>query len=84
MNRQPVGKKPNRNIRSSARSVVPGKVDSYRNAELRLEPPMDYEFGLRMAAQAVDLCAEQRGFHHGAEFQDWLEAEAELDRVLMR
>jgi len=84
MNKQPAGKKPNRNIRSSARSVVPGKGDLPRNAGLRLEPPIDYELGHRSAAQAVDLCAEQRGFLRGAEFQNWLEAEAEIDRILMR
>jgi hypothetical protein len=35
-----------------------------------------------MIARAAYLRAEKRGFAPGAEMQDWLEAEAEVDRQL--
>lgn len=35
-----------------------------------------------MIAQAAYFRAEQRGFASGAELQDWLAAEAEIDRAL--
>jgi len=40
----------------------------------------------QMIARAAYCCAEKRGFAGGAESQlhDWLEAEAEIDRMLAR
>jgi len=36
----------------------------------------------RRIAQAAYLRAERRGFAPGCELQDWLEAEAEVDKLL--
>lgn len=38
----------------------------------------------RMVAEAAYYRAERRGFSPGAELEDWLEAEAEIDRLLGR
>jgi hypothetical protein len=84
MNKHPAGRKPNGRIRPSGRHIVARKRALRDDAGLSLESPVDYESEYRLASQAADLCAEQRGFHHGAEFQDWLEAEEEIDRILMR
>lgn len=37
----------------------------------------------RMIAEAAYYRAEQRGFEPGAELEDWLEAEAAVDRALV-
>lgn len=44
--------------------------------------PIDAERRRAMIAQAAYFRAEKRGFAPGAELQDWLEAEAEIDREL--
>lgn len=38
---------------------------------------------LAMIAEAAYFRAERRGFAPGAEVQDWLEAEAEIERLLL-
>jgi Protein of unknown function (DUF2934) len=38
----------------------------------------------RMVAEAAYYRAQRRGFSPGAELEDWLEAEAEIDRLLGR
>jgi hypothetical protein len=38
----------------------------------------------RMVAEAAYYRAERRGFSPGAELEDWLEAEAEIERLLGR
>lgn len=42
--------------------------------------PIDAEQRRAMIAQAAYFRAEKRGFAPGAELQDWLAAEAEIDR----
>lgn len=45
-------------------------------------PAIDPEVRRQMIARAAYHRAEQRGFAGGSELQDWLEAEAEIDRML--
>lgn len=47
-------------------------------------PTLDSQVRHQMIACAAYCCAEKRGFAGGAESQlhDWLEAEAEIDRML--
>lgn len=44
--------------------------------------PVSAEERQRMIATAAYLRAERRDFESGHEFEDWLEAEAEIDRQL--
>ena len=38
----------------------------------------------RMIAEAAYYRALRRGFHGGSDLEDWLEAEAEIDKLLLR
>ncbi|MFN7086988.1 MAG: DUF2934 domain-containing protein [Burkholderiales bacterium] len=38
----------------------------------------------RMIAEAAYYRALRRGFHGGSDLEDWLEAEAEIDKMLLR
>ena len=44
--------------------------------------PITEEIRSRMIAEAAYYRAEARGFADGYELEDWLEAEAEIDRTL--
>jgi hypothetical protein len=44
--------------------------------------PQDSETRARMIAEAAYFAAERRGFAGGGELDDWLLAEAEIDRLL--
>ena len=48
------------------------------------EPPpaIDPELRRRMIETTAYFRAERRGFHAGSEMEDWVEAEAEVDRLL--
>ncbi len=45
--------------------------------------PVDAEIRNRMVAEAAYYRAEARGFATGYELEDWLDAEAEVDRSLL-
>lgn len=45
-------------------------------------PAIDPGQRQRMIADAAYFRAERRGFAGGSELQDWIEAEAEIDRML--
>lgn len=56
-----------------------------RGAKARVLPTVRVtpEERRQMIAEEAYLRAEKRGFEPGAEVQDWLEAEAEVERQLM-
>ena len=47
-----------------------------------LEHPIDEAARHAMIAQSAYFRAERRGFAHGEELNDWLEAEREISRIL--
>ncbi len=47
-------------------------------------PPLDAQERDRLIAQAAYFRAEKRGFAPGCELQDWIEAEAEVLRLIGR
>ncbi len=47
-----------------------------------VRPEIDPEIRRQMIARAAYYRAEQRGFAGGSQLQDWLDAEAEIDRML--
>lgn len=59
------------------------RTSSARQPELPpARPAIDPEVRRQMIACAAYYRAEQRSFPGGSELQDWLEAEAEIDRML--
>ena len=46
--------------------------------------PITAEERHRRIAQAAYYRALRRGFHGGADLEDWLESEAEIDRLIVR
>lgn len=61
--------------RKSARPAPTGEPDSSR---VKVDAATRYN----LIARAAYLRAEKRGFAPGGETQDWLEAEAEIERLL--
>lgn len=57
-----------------------GSPDGEATAPTQLDPAMRIE----MVSRAAYFRAERRGFTGGSALQDWLEAEAEIDRLLSR
>lgn len=47
-----------------------------------VQPPVEPEVREIMIAEAAYYIAERRGFEPGAELDDWLNAESEIDRLL--
>lgn len=47
-------------------------------------PPMSHEELQRLVAEAAYFRAQRRGFEPGYELQDWVEAEAEVKRLIGR
>jgi len=45
---------------------------------------LDADLRHRMVSEAAYYLAEQRGFEEGNEVEDWLQAEADVDHMLMR
>ena len=60
---------------TSARTATPGSI-------AQENPPLTAEERYRMIAEAAYFRAEKRGFLGGNVAEDWLEAEAEIDRML--
>lgn len=66
-----------------AASPAAKRTSSARQPELPpARPEIDPEGRRQMIVRAAYYRAEQRGFAGGSELQDWLEAEAEIDRML--
>ena len=59
---------------------VMGTADGEATTPTTLDPTMRTE----MVSRAAYFRAERRGFTGGSALQDWLEAEAEIDRLLSR
>jgi hypothetical protein len=47
-------------------------------------PPMSHDELQRLVAEAAYFRAQRRGFEPGYELQDWVEAEAEVRRLIGR
>jgi hypothetical protein len=62
----------------AARQPVPQPKPRRRAVQPSVEP----EVRDLMIAEAAYYIAERRGFEPGAELDDWLEAEGEIDRLL--
>jgi len=62
----------------AARQPVPQPQPRRRAVQPSVEP----EVRELMIAEAAYYIAERRGFEAGAELDDWLEAESEIDRLL--
>lgn len=66
-----------------AASPAMKRTSSARQPELPpARPAIDPEVRRQMIARAAYYRAAQRDFAGGSELQDWLEAEAEIDRML--
>mgnify|MGYP001577552955 CR=1 FL=1 len=59
-----------------------GSKRAPRRRPVRTRPPVTAEERHRMIAECAYHRAQRRGFAAGAEVQDWLEAEAEVDSRL--
>lgn len=60
---------------TSARTATPGSI-------AQENPPFTAEERYRMIAEAAYFRAEKRGFLGGNVAEDWLDVEAEIDRML--
>lgn len=71
----------NRDTASASRSASAreGKRSASKSSDKNQVAPHERE---QMIATAAYFRAAQRGFTPGAEVQDWLQAEAEIDRLL--
>jgi hypothetical protein len=73
---------------NSAASSAARGANSTRAAEVHLpvlasgKPATNSQMRHDMIARAAYYRAEKRGFSGGSELEDWLEAEAEIDRTL--
>jgi hypothetical protein len=68
--------------RAPAVAAKPNKGNS--QARPGSAPPLDAQERDRLIAQAAYFRAEKRGFAPGCELQDWIEAEAEVLRLIGR
>jgi len=59
--------------------AAPADAVEEAHAVAALVPP---EVRVRMIAEAAYYRAELRGFEPGHDFEDWIEAEAEIDRLI--
>ena len=68
----------------SGRAPVAAKSSSKRAPETRKDasPSINAEERERLIAHAAYFRAEKRGFAPGCELQDWIEAEAEVLRLI--
>ncbi len=69
--------------RAPAVAAKPNKAAMRRHVRVRLLP-LDAQERDRLIAQAAYFRAEKRGFAPGCELQDWIEAEAEVLRLIGR
>ena len=70
--------------KSSERSAIPAKGAIKRAAETGKDatPTITAEERQRLIARVAYFRAEKRGFAPGCELQDWVEAEAEVLRLI--
>jgi len=68
-------------------NTVPGQADlpeqEHHSPGFSELSPIDAEIRNRMIAEAAYYRAEARGFATGYELEDWLDAEAEIDRSFL-
>ena len=76
---EPKGKRPSRKT-SKAKAAAPERKAPRDTAKA----PLPREQRERMIAEAAYYRAEQRGFAPGDPVVDWLEAESEIDAVLLK
>ena len=88
MRRQTSGKSAERTRASSMPRADPGEPDRSENKERRLKPTLaaavdiDPDLRHRMISETAYQFYAQRGYVDGYELDDWLRAEAEVDRLL--
>lgn len=72
--------------RAAARAPAVAAKPSMGNTQVRpgSAPPLDARERDRLIALAAYFRAEKRGFAPGCELQDWVEAEAEVLRLIGR
>jgi hypothetical protein len=70
-------------VASPAASAAPGRIAEMAS-QVATERPVDPEVRRLMIAEAAYYCAEQRGFEPGHELEDWLEAEARIDLLIVK
>ena len=72
--------------KAAARAPAVAAKPNKGNSEARpgSAPPLDAQERDRLIAQAAYFRAEKRGFAPGCELQDWVEAEAEVLRLIGR
>ena len=68
-------------VGASAPAAKPGPIAAAAS-QAAPRQPVDPETRRMMIAEAAYYCAEKRGFAHGGELQDWLEAEARMEALL--
>ena len=71
-----------KNCANKAPPAVAGVPANVKKSPRRHE--MTREERHRMIAEATCYRALRRGFHGGADLEDWLDAEAEMDKLLWR
>jgi len=74
-------KAPARTPKTSPKTVAKPKAAPVPRSRKRKRPTSDERYA--MIQQAAYLRAERRGFVGGSPEQDWLEAEKEVDRMLV-
>jgi len=88
MRRQTSGKSAERTRTSSMPRADPGEPDRSENKERPLKPTLaaavdiDPDLRHRMISETAYQFYAQRGYVDGYELDDWLRAEAEVDRLL--
>jgi hypothetical protein len=68
----------------AARAVTVAVKPKQGNSEARPGPALSAQERQRLVEQAAYFRAEKRGFAPGCELQDWVEAEAEVLRLIGR
>jgi hypothetical protein len=74
---KPVAKAPTAKV--AAAKTPATKKPALAKAPIKALSPDQRRFYIEVAAYYI---AERRGFHGGSEFNDWVNAEAEIDRLL--
>ena len=81
--RKAASSKPAARKKTSARRASPGKKAVAR-AKAAAPRAISAEERVRLISEAAYFRAEKRGFRDGDPERDWLEAEAEVDALLLR
>ena len=74
----------NRAQAGAAKRAVSSKAKQQSAVSISPPVPIAAEERHRRIAEAAYYRALHRGFHGGADLEDWLESEAEIDRLILR